>query len=198
MKNAEFEEKLSMLYQTLFDEELKENNGENKSWLNSITSFVYASTAEDFPFFLLVEEVGDTVEFIINVRNADLFRAKKEQLNNLEEDFIPQIKVKGRWESYDFDFSTLLLTEYVDWLWERASDRLEMQVWGYALYVPIKQYWTPFFNPFSYPNKIWLGKEMRSVILIQNESNLLKCLARDRETLDLARNILEIKGTFPA
>lgn len=191
MTRTEFETKLEAIYQTLFDDKHIVDERTDKNWLNTLTPFISSNVEQEFPFFLLVEEVGDTVEFMINVRDGDVFRAKKEALNNLEEDFIPQIKAKGRWESYEFDFSTLILTEYVDWLWGLAPDKLDMQIWGYGLYTPIKEHWNQFFNPFSYPNKIWIGKEMKSIILIQNESNLLKCLARDGATLNAVRNVLE-------
>lgn len=190
MTYSEFKTRLKSIYQTLFDTDLEENYGMDKNWLNSINPFTYVISGNAFPFFLLVEEVDDKVEFIINTRNGDVFRAKNTEVNN-ETNFIPQIKVKDNWESYEFDISTLLLTEYVDWLWQQAIDKLELQIWGYGLYVPIKEHYSQFFNPFSYPNKIWIGKELNSVILIQNESNLLKCLARDKATLDTARKILE-------
>ena len=190
MTNRELEIKLTTIYQTLFDLDMEENDERNKNWLNCFKPFTGAIPGKVFPFFLLVEEVDDSVEFIINTRSADLFRAKRDELNNAA-DFIPQIKVKDNWESYEFDISTLLLTEYVDWLWQQAVDKLEMQIWGYGLYVPIKEHWNQFLNPFSYPNKLWIGKEMDSIILIQNESNLLKCLARDKATLDAAQKILE-------
>lgn len=191
MTCAEFEMKLATLHQTIFDGEPIAKDVTDKNWLNVITAFVCTSPEPRFPFFLLLQEVGDMVEFIINVRDGDVFRANKEELNNIEEDFIPQISVQDRWESYEFDFSTLILTEYVDWLWSLAPDKLEMQIWGYGLYIPIKEHWSQFFNPFSYPNKIWIDKERRSIILIQNESNLLKCLASDTATLNVARSILE-------
>lgn len=162
----------------------------DKNWLNGITPFVNSIPDKNFPFFLLVEEVGDTVEFIINTRTADLFRAESEDLNN-DKDFIPQIRIKDHWESFEFDISTLLLTEYVDWLWQQTTDKLEMSISGYGIYVPIKEYWNQFLNPFSYPNKIWIGKEMKSIILLQNESGLLKCLAKDKSTLNEAQRILE-------
>ncbi|OJV50990.1 MAG: hypothetical protein BGO31_11015 [Bacteroidetes bacterium 43-16] len=191
MTCTEFETKLTTLYQTLFDKELVVNSEPDKYWLNSFTPFVAAIEDKDFPFFLFVEEVGDTIEFCINIRQRDLFQVKKDEINSTE-DFIPQIKIKDEWKPYEFEFSTLLLTEYVDWLWNQVPNKLEMQIGSYGLYVPIKKYWNQFFNPFSYPNKIWVGKEMRSVILIQNESNLLKCLAKDKVTLNIAQKILEI------
>ncbi len=190
MTNSEFETKLTTIYRTLFDSELVENREMDNNWLNSITPFVDAIPDNGFPFFLLLEEVDDTVEFIINVRKGDLFRAKKDEISN-EEDFIPQIKVKDTWESYEFDFSSLLLTDFVNWLWEQMPDKLEMQIWGYGLYIPIKAYWHQFFNPFSYPNKIWIGKEIRSIILLQNESGLLKCLTSDKTTLNASQHLLE-------
>lgn len=190
MTNKEFETKLTTIYRTLFDDELAENSEMDNNWLNSIKPFVDAIPDKDFPFFLLVEEVEDTVEFIINVRKGDLFRAKIDEIGHVE-DFVPQIKVKDTWESYEVDFSTFLLTEFVDWLWEQALNKFEMQIWGYGLYVPIKEHWHQFFNPFSYPNKIWIGKEMRSVILLRNESGLLKCLASDKTALDTSQKILE-------
>lgn len=190
MTNRELEIKLTTIYQTLFDPDMEENDEIDKNWLNCIKPFTSAIPGKVFPFFLLVEEVDDSVEFIINTRSGNLFRAKRDEVDNAA-DFIPQIKVKDNWESYEFDISTLLLTEYVDWLWQQAVDKLEMQIWGYGLYIPIKEHWNQFLNPFSYPNKLWIGKEMYSILLIQNESNLLKCLARDKATLDAAQKILE-------
>lgn len=190
MTSTEFEMKRTTLYRTLFDHELVENNETAENWQNTLTKFVDAIENNGFPFFLFVEEVDDSIEFCINIRQGDLFRVKKDEIISIE-DFIPQIRVKDGWEPYEFEFSTLLLTEYVDWLWEQVPDKLEMQIGSYGLYVSIKKYWNQFFNVFSYPNKIWVGKEMRTVILIKNESNLLKCLARDKVTLNTAQKILE-------
>ncbi len=190
MTKTELQTKMTIIYQTLFDLDLKEYDGKDNNWLDAITPFVSSIPDKNFPFFLLLEEIGDTIEFMINTRSGDLFRAKCEELNN-DMDFIPQIRVKDHWESFEFDISTLLLTEYVDWLWQQTADKLEMSISGYGIYVPIKEYWNQFLNPFSYPNKIWIGKEMKSIILLQNESGLLKCLAKDRLTLSAAQRILE-------
>lgn len=191
MTCTEFETKLKAIYQTLFDDEFTVNDEVDKNWLNAIISHVSSNLNGEFPFFLLVEDDGEIVEFMINVRDNDLFRAKKEEINNIEEDFIPQIKVKDSWESYEFNFSTLLLTEYVNWLYEVVQNKFEMQIWGYGLYIPVKEHWNQFLNPFSYPSKIWIGKKMKSILLIQNESNLLKCLASNNNTLDVSQKILE-------
>ena len=101
------------------------------------------------------------------------------------------IKIKEEWESYTFSLSTLLLTEYVDWIAENTNSKLEFRIEGYGMYIHIKKHWDQFFNPFSYPDKIWIGKELKSVILIQNEISTLKCMAMDAETLQLAQKLLE-------
>ncbi|MNL78713.1 hypothetical protein D3C87_2051750 [compost metagenome] len=77
------------------------------------------------------------------------------------------------------------------WIAENTDSKLEFRLEGYAMYVPIKKHWNQFFNPFSYPDKIWIGKELKSVILIQNETSMLKCMAMDSETLQIAQKLLE-------
>jgi len=52
-----------------------------KNWINIIQPFLRDASENDVPFFLFVEEMDDTVEFMMNIRNGDLFRAKKEDVN---------------------------------------------------------------------------------------------------------------------
>lgn len=188
MTILEFKEKLLTIHQTLFSKEL--NNHEVEwNYFEVLTSFVATSDDNAYLFFTLIEESESTIEFVLNNRPADLFMVSKHDMYT--DDPMVYIKIKSQWESYEFSLSTLLLTEYVDWIAENRNSKLEFRLEGYAIYVPIKKHWNQFFNPFSYPDKIWIGKEVKSVILIQNEIGMLKCMALDTETLKIAQKLLE-------
>jgi hypothetical protein len=189
MTIPEFKEKLVSIQQALFQEKPFDNNGDIQSYFEVLAPFVAPSNDKVYPFFAFMEETGSTVEFIINNRVADLFMVSKDDMYN--DDPMAYIKIKEQWESYEFSLSTLLLTEYVDWIAENTDTKLEFRLEGYAMYVPIKKHWNQYFNPFSYPNKIWIGKELKSVILIQNEISMLKCMAMDAESLQAAQKLLE-------
>jgi hypothetical protein len=189
MTTPEFKEKLESIHQALFQENPFDSNGDLQSYFEVLAPFVAASDERVYPFFAFMEETGSTVEFIINNRVADLFMVSKVDMYN--DDPMVYIKIKEEWESYEFSLSTLLLTEYVAWIAENTDNKLEFRLEGYGMYVPIKKHWSQFFNPFSYPDKIWIGKELKSVILIQNEISMLKCVAMDAESLQIAQKLLE-------
>ncbi|MEQ7801960.1 hypothetical protein ABDJ41_19345 [Pedobacter sp. ASV1-7] len=189
MTIPEFKEKLETIRQTLFPEELIDNNSIEQNYFEVLSPFIATSNDNAYPFFAFREETGSTIEFIINNRVSDLFMVSKDDMYS--NDPMVYIKIKEEWQSFEFSVSTLLLTEYVDWIAEKTSNKLEFRLEGYAMYVPIKKHWTQFFNPFSYPNKIWIGKELKSIILIQNEISTLKCMAMDAETLQIAQKLLE-------
>lgn len=189
MTTPEFKEKLESLQQALFQEKPLDNNGDMQSYFEVLAPFVAASDDKINPFFAFMEETGSIVEFIINNRVADLFMVSKVDMYN--DDPMVYIKIKEEWEFYEFSLSTLLLTEYVDWIAENTDNKLEFRLDGYAMYAPIKKHWNQFFNPFSYPYKIWIGKELKSVILIKNEISMLKCMAMDAESLQIAQKLLE-------
>ena len=191
MTILEFEEKLNTIYQTLFGNLLPANNHTAATYFDALYPYINTLPGKDYPFFLLQEDTGNTIEFIMNCRAGDLFMVNK---NDLQTDSapIPFIKIKEEWQYYDFSLSTLLLTEYVHWLSENADHKLALGFEGYAIYVPVKKHWDQFFNPFSYPNKIWTGKDIHSVIYIQNEHNNLTCIARDAYELELAGKLLTL------
>lgn len=189
MTTQEFKVSLITIHQTLFQEEPLENNGDDQSYFEVIFPFVVSSIDYVYPFFAFMGETGSTIEFIINNRVEDSFLVMTDEMCN--DDPMVYIRVKEQWESFEFSLSTLLLTEYVDWIAENAKSKLEFRLEGYAMFVPIKRHWNQFFNPFSYPDKIWIGKELKSVILIQNETSLMKCMAIDTETLQTAKKLLE-------
>jgi hypothetical protein len=189
MTILEFTEKLQTIHQTLFSEEVPESNEAHQGHFDVFCPFVTSQDKNVYPFFAFREESESTIEFIINNRVADFFMVSKDQM--FTDDPMVYIKIKAQWESYDFSLSTLLLTEYVDWMAKNTETKLEFRLEGYGLYVPIKKHWTQFFNPYSYPDKIWIGKELKSVILIQNEISMLKCIAMDAETLKIAQKLLE-------
>lgn len=188
MTIPEFKEKLQTIYQILFTKAL-DNLEVEQNYFQVLSPFVASLNDNVYPFFALLEERESTIEFIINNRPADLFMVSKDPL--FADDPMVYIKIKAQWESYEFSLSALLLTEYVDWIAENTSSKLEFRLERYAMYVPIKKHWNQFFNPFSYPDKIWIGKELKSVILIQNEISMLKCMAIDAETLKTAQRLLE-------
>lgn len=191
MTILEFREKLKTVYQTMFGKYLPANNHTAATYFDVLYPYINTLPGKDYSFFLFLEDKGNTIEFIINSREGDLFKVNKHEFQN-DKDPAPYIKIKEEWQSYDFNLSTLLLTEYVNWLSENAAHKLELRFEGYAIYVPIKKSWDQFFNPFSYPNKIWTGKDIHSVIYIQNESNHLKCIARNADDLELARKLLAL------
>lgn len=188
MTLLEFKEKLQTVHQTLFRESIPDDKEADQSYFSAL-SLLVTSSNNVYPFFAFREETELTIEFIINNRVADLFMVRKDEMCN--DDPMVYINIKDQWESYEFSLSTLLLTEYVDWIAENTSNKLEFHFEGYATYVPIKKHWDQYFNPFSYPNKIWLGKELKSVILIQNEISMMKCIAMDADTLLAAQKLLE-------
>jgi len=189
MNISEFKEKLQTIHQTLFSEEAMDNNEAHQSYFDVLFPFVTSLNKKVYPFFAFREDSESTIEFIINNRVADLFMVSKDHM--FADDPMVYLKIKAQWESYEFSLSTLLLTEYVDWVAKNTDTKLEFRLEGYAMYVPIKKHWNQFFNPFSYPDKIWIGKELKSVILIQNEISTLKCMAMDAETLKIAQKLLE-------
>lgn len=188
MTLLEFKEKLQTIHQALFREALLDKKEADKSYFSAL-SLLVTSFNNVYPFFALRAETELTIEFIIHNRVANLFMVRKDDMCN--DDPMVYINVKDQWESYEFSLSTLLLTEYVDWVAENSSNKLEFHFEGYEMYVPIKKHWDQYFNPFSYPNKIWIGKELKSVILIQNEISMIKCLAMDADTLRAAQKLLE-------
>jgi len=189
MTTQEFKEKLQSIQQTLFSEMPTDNNSNEQNYFEVLSLYVAAFNGNAYAFYAFIEETETTIEFIINNRVSDLFLIKKGDMYN--HDPMVYIKIKEDWESYTFSLSTLLLTEYVDWIAENTNSKLEYRIEGYGIYIPIKKHWDQFFNPFSYPDKIWIGKELKSVILIKNEISTLKCLAMDAETLQLAQKLLE-------
>ncbi|MEQ7802074.1 hypothetical protein ABDJ41_19920 [Pedobacter sp. ASV1-7] len=189
MTISEFKEKLQILHQTLFPKESLDNQEVEQNYFQVVSPFVKSPNDTIYPFFALLEESESSIEFILNNRPADLFMVSKDHL--FAYDPMVYIKIKEQWESFEFNLTTLLLTEYVHWIAENTDSKLEFRLEGYAMYVPIKKHWNQFFNPFSYPDKIWIGKELKSVILIQNEISMLKCMARDAETLQTAQMLLE-------
>lgn len=189
MTIPEFKEKLKSIYQALFEEKPFDNNGDIQSYFEVLAPFVAPFNNKVYPFFAFMEETESTIEFIINNRVANLFMVSKDDMYN--DDPMVYIKIKEEQESYEFSLSTLLLTEYVNWIAENTDTKLEFRLEGYAIYAPIKKHWNQFFNPFSYPDKIWIGKELKSVILIQNEISMLKCIAMDTESLQIAQKLLE-------
>lgn len=189
MTIPEFKEKLQTIHQTLFSEEALENNEGDQSYFDVLCPFLTSLNKEVYPFFTFREENESSIEFMLNNRPADLFMISKDHM--CADDPMVYIKIKAQWESYEFSLSVLLLTEYVDWIAENTDTKLEFRLEGFAMYVPIKKHWNQFFNPFSYPDKIWIGKELKSVILIQNEISTLKCMAIDAATLKIAQKLLE-------
>ncbi|SMC37006.1 hypothetical protein [Pedobacter africanus] len=189
MTIPEFKEKLQTIHQTLFSEEALDNNEADQSYFDVLYPFATSLNKNVYPFFAFREESESTIEFIFNNRVADLFMVSKDHM--FADDPMVYIKTKAQWESFEFSLSTLLLTEYVNWIAENTSSKLEFRLEGYAMYVRIKKNWNQFFNPFSYPDKIWIGKELKSVILIQNEIGMLKCIAIDAGNLQIAQKLLE-------
>ncbi|QQT27067.1 hypothetical protein [Sphingobacterium spiritivorum] len=189
MTVSEFENNLKAIHQMLFSIRLTEDRDTAETYVDVLYSFNKALPEKSYPFLAYLEDTVDSIEFSIYGRNADLFMLRKNELES-DKDPVPYIKGKKEWESYEFTLSTLLLTEYTDWLSEQAEYKFELQFLGYGIYVPVKKYWNQFFNPFSYPNKIWLGKDHRSVLYIQNESNILKCVANNTEDLRFAEEVL--------
>jgi hypothetical protein len=189
MNTAEFIEKLQTIHQMLFPKETLDNQEVEQNYFDVLSPFVTSPNDHVYPFFALLEESESSIEFILNNRPANLFMISKDHM--FADDPMVYIKIKEQWESYEFSLSTLLLTEYVQWIAENADTKLEFRLEGYGMYVPIKKHWNQFFNPFSYPDKIWIGKELKSVILIQNETSMLKCMAMDSETLQIAQKLLE-------
>ncbi|SUI96906.1 Uncharacterised protein [Sphingobacterium spiritivorum] len=189
MTVSEFEYNLQIIRQTLFSIRLTEDRDRAGTYVDALYSFNKALSDNSYPFLAYLEDTIDSIEFSIYGRNADLFMLRKNELES-DKDPIPYIKGKREWESYEFTLSAILLTEYTDWLSEQAEYKFELQLSGYGIYVPVKKYWNQFFNPFSYPNKIWLGKDHKSVLYIQNESNMLKCVANNTEDLRFAEEVL--------
>ena len=185
----EFKEKLEIIYQTLYSKELQKDNVTYRSYFDLIELFTIALTNRKYSFLSFQEDNDDKIEFTINSRSEDLFMVRKNEMYD-DKDPIPYIRIDEDWISYEFSLATLLLTEYVDWLSENEENKFELQFSGYGIYVPIKEHWTQLFNPFSYPNKIWISKEIKSVILIQNEISTLKCIASDSESLKSANDYL--------
>lgn len=194
MTILEFEEKLNTVYQTLFGKQLPDanKNSNNATGFDVLEPFITTLVIKDPPFFLFKKDTQDAIEFIINNRSADLFSTNK---NELQKDMepVPSIKIDEEWQSYEFNLYTLLLTEYVDWLSSQTANSIQLSFTGYGIYVPVKKHWDQFFNPFSYPNKIWIGKEIKSVIYIQNETGTLTCMANNVETLKQAQEFLNEK-----
>lgn len=189
MTVSEFKEKLQTIHQTLFPKEPLDNQEVEQNYFEVLSPFLASPNDNVYPFFAHWEENESSIEFMLNNRHADLFMVSKDHM--FADDPVVYIKIQTQWESYEFSLSTLLLTEYVDWIAKNTDTKLEFRLEGYAMYVPIKKYWNQFFNPFSYPGKIWIGKELKSVILIQNEISTLKCMAMDTETLQIAQKLLE-------
>ncbi|MFA4870743.1 MAG: hypothetical protein WC623_21280 [Pedobacter sp.] len=189
MTIPEFKEKLQTLHQTLFPKEPLANQEVEQNYFEVLSPFVASPNDNVYPFLAHWEESESSIEFILNNRPVDLFMVSKDHL--FADDSMVYIKIKAQWESYEFSLTTLLLTEYAHWITENTDSKLEFRLEGYAMYVPIKKHWNQFFNPFSYPVKLWIGKELKSVILIQNEISTLKCIAMDAETLHIAQKLLE-------
>lgn len=191
MTILEFEEKLNTVYQTLFGKQLPDanNNSSNTTGFDVLEPFITTLVIKDLPFFLFKKDTQDAIEFIINNRSADLFSIGKNELQKDKEP-IPFIKIDEEWQSYEFNLYTLLFTEYVHWLSSQTTNSFELSFSGYDIYVPVKKHWDQFFNPFSYPNKIWIGKEIKSVIYIQNETGTLTCMTNNAETLKQAQELL--------
>lgn len=184
MTILEFQDRLNTIYQTLFDKNLMGSNHTATTYFDALLPFI---NVNDHPFFASREEDNDTIQFRLSCRNADLFMVKKTER---EEDPIVSIMEEQDWVSYEFNLTTLLLTEYVDWVSVHANNKLTIPFTGYGIYVPVKKHWDQFFNPFSYPNKIWIGKEIKSVIYIQNETSTLSCMTNNVETLKQAQEFL--------
>ncbi|AZA78672.1 hypothetical protein EG347_14720 [Chryseobacterium sp. G0186] len=187
MTIAEFKEKLETIYKTLFNNEFV-NNG--NSYFEVINKFVDSLPERKNDFFLSFAENEEEVIFAFASHDADLFMVKKKEL---EEDPIVSIKEAGNWTSYEFNLTTLLITEYVDWISSQTDNKFRIQFSGYGILVPVKKSWSQFFNPFSYPDKVWIGKEIKSVMLIQNETSTLTCITNDAATLKQAQQLIEEK-----
>lgn len=190
MTVPEFENNLKTIHQLLFTSEAAANPKTTESYFEALDPFIHTPVVAGHPFFLSRENTADdAIEFIMNTRAGDQFRVNKNEWQH-HHDPVPAIKLNTEWQSYDFNLSTLLLTEYVHWLSKQTSHQFDLPFSGYAIYVPIKKHWDQFFNPFSYPNKIWIGKEIKSIIYIQNETGTLTCMTNDLETLKQAQELL--------
>ncbi len=185
MTILEFQDRLNTIYQTLFDKNLMGSNHTATTYFDALLPFI---NVNDHPFFTFQEENDDIIQFNLSSRDADLFMVKKSEMQ--QEDPIVSIMEEQDWVSYEFNLTTLLLTEYVDWVSVHANNKLTIPFTGYGIYVPVKKHWDQFFNPFSYPNKIWIGKEIKSVIYIQNETGMLTCMTNNVETLKQAQEFL--------
>ncbi|RYE00216.1 MAG: hypothetical protein EOP54_00980 [Sphingobacteriales bacterium] len=186
MTIAEFEEKLNTIYQTLFGNEL--NSQDSTSYFDVINKFAGSIPEKKNDFFVSFQDTGDQVAFTLNSRDADLFMVNKSEM--AQDDPIVNIKEKGDWTSYEFNLTTLLISEFVDWVSDQTDNRFAIQFTGYGILVPVKKYWSQFFNPSGYPDKVWIGKEIKSVILIQNETGTLICIANDPGTLQQAQELI--------
>lgn len=193
MTVPEFENNISILHEVLFGTNMQRLESTTPSYFHALDAFTYLTAAKNYPFFSTLEKTPDNnIEFSINSRQEDIFRVNKDEAER-NDDPVPFIKVQDEWQSYDFTLSTLLLTEYVYWLSKQTSHQFKLSFSGYDIYVPVKKYWKQFFNPFSYPNKIWVGKTIKSIIYIQNETGSLVCMASNAGSLQQAQTFLNEK-----
>lgn len=188
MTILEFKEKLNTIYQTLFDNHLPGNDHIVTTYFEALHPFINALPGNEYPFFAFREATDERIQFRLGCRHADLFMVKKNEMD--QEDPIVSIQEEQDWTSYEFNLTTLLLTEYVHWVSAHTNNKLDITFTGYGIFVPVKKYWNQFFNPFSYPNKIWIGKDIKSVIYIRNETGTLTCLAYDAGVLKQAHELL--------
>jgi hypothetical protein len=191
MTILEFEERLNTIHQTLFGNNLPANNHTVTTYFDALDPFIGVLPGNDYPFFTYREENDDSIQFRLGCRHADLFMVKKNEMD--QEAPIVAIQEEQEWSSYEFNLTTLLLTEYVHWVSAHTNNKLDIPFTGYGIFVPVKKYWNQFFNPFSYPNKIWIGKDSKSVIYIQNETGTLTCMAHDAGVLKQAHELLTEK-----
>ncbi|WP_398451831.1 hypothetical protein AB3466_13195 [Sphingobacterium thalpophilum] len=186
MNISEFETKINAIYNALFDYEVIYNDDSFFGTVNQYSDFI---TDRKNRFFSSFEENKDQIIFILNSRVADLFMVNKNEMVN--EDPIVNIYEKGNWVSFEFHLSTLLISEYTDWLSKQTINKFNIRFEGYRIMVPIKKFWNQLSNPFSYPDKVWIAKDSKSVILIQNEISTIICMAKDQQSLKNAQKQLE-------
>lgn len=74
-------------------------------------------------------------------------------------DPIVNINEKGNWVSFEFQLTTLLISEYADWLSKQTKNKFNVRFEGYRIMVPIKKFWNQLSNPFGYPDKVWIAKD---------------------------------------
>lgn len=134
----------------------------------------------------------NNIEFVFSCRVDDIFMIKKDDIIN-EEDPLVYIQVEENWVSYEFNLSTLFLTEYVNWLSINLKNTIEIHFSGYGIYVPIKKMWTLLLNPIGYPSKIWVSNELKTILLIQNECNIIKCISNNLQSIETTKRLLCIE-----